>query len=176
MKPNILLTLFTICLTGIAGCGENAPAKVNPTVKKIKQATDSTEKNEDVLSPDEFSQSFKKPSYHNQQTTTGKLPEKEKLPYKINSLEKCPFANNDFQEQKPPAKSSATKLRQDKNYFWLPRWHFVGKGEVYLPGADISEDRSLLAILETVPGGPEKKQGTMIILINTYNWNISRIH
>lgn len=176
MKTKILLILLVTFFTFISGCGKKTTKKSALPNKVTKKVVDQPKPKEEVLSPDEFSEAFTKPSYRNKNAPGEKSPEIEKLPYKINSLEKSAFANDEYKDNEPPVGTLAAKLQSNDKYFWLPKWHFVGKGEVYLPGAAISEDRSILAILETVPRGDERNKGTMIILINTYNWTISRIH
>lgn len=177
MKRNILFILFLSLLICIIGCGKKlAKKKTSSVAKKQIEKTSEPTKEEEILSAEEFSKSFSKPEYRNKKITTEKLPKKEELPYKINSIEKSAFANDDFKDKNAPSNSLAARLREKNSYFWLPKWHFIGQGEVYLPSAAISNDCSLLAILETVPHGVQEKKGTMLILINTYNWNIARIH
>ncbi len=130
-----------------------------------------------LLSPDEFSKAFSKPVYRDKTrpSDTTDDPEDTDLPYKKDYLGKHPFNNESYKDSEVPADSLAASIVRRHDYFWLPRWHFHAKGEVYIPDAALSQDSSMLAILETVPGN-SGSQGSMVIFINTYNWTISRIH
>jgi len=126
------------------------------------------------LTADEFKNAFSKPKYKNQ-LDSGIKKINEKLPYEIDTITASGFANKEYKNIETPSNTLAASIPQKYKYFWLPHWQFKGKGKVMLPGADISTDRSLLAILETVPHENDD-YGTMVVLINTYNWTILRIH
>ncbi|MBN1864475.1 MAG: hypothetical protein JW808_06205 [Victivallales bacterium] len=130
-----------------------------------------------LLSPDEFSKAFSKPLYKGKPRSGegGDDPDDPELPYRKNYLGKPPFSNGGYDGKQAPPDSLAASINKLHDYFWLPRWHFIGKGEVYLPDASMSGDSSMLAIAENVPESPGSK-GSMLIFINTYNWTISRVH
>lgn len=78
--------------------------------------------------------------------------------------------------QDTPAGSLAQKITSKKKiYRWYPKWRFSGMGGPWLPDAKISEDKTVLAIVETT-GEKEGPNGSRIVLINTCNWQILRIH
>lgn len=78
--------------------------------------------------------------------------------------------------QDTPANSFAQKITSHKKiYRWYPKWHFSGMGGPQLPDAKISEDKTVLAIVETT-GEKEGPNGSRIVLINTCNWQVLRIH
>ena len=176
---SVLLAVFLL-LTALS-CGK-APARQKKSSEKkkissLKKESNNTAKEkpaeEKILDAEEFRKAFSTPKYRNKRTSEAKPL--EPLPYTIDGLEKSAFDNAEFKDQKALKHSSAGKLRKKHLYSWLPLWHYTGSGGVSLPDAAISSDLSLLAILETVPRGTVDK-GTMIILINTYNWTVLRIH
>ena len=77
---------------------------------------------------------------------------------------------------KTPTECLAGKLPpNNEKIIWTPKWSFEGVGGVRLPGFSLSQDKSILAIIETT-GTQEGPNGSRIILFNTYNWQILRIH
>ena len=77
---------------------------------------------------------------------------------------------------KTPAECLAGKLPpNNEKIVWTPKWSFEGVGGVRLPGFSLSQDKSILAIIE-ITGTQEGPNGSRIILFNTYNWQILRIH
>ena len=145
------------------------------TVEEGKDNKNKKKTEEDkLLTADEFSEAFSKPKYKNNIDPEKKETKQEKLPYSIDELGSSVFDHADYKEVETPAKTLAFSLLNKHRYSWLPNWHFVGKGGVLLPGAAMSEDNSVLAILETVKH--KTNDGTMVVLINTYNWTIARIH
>ena len=77
---------------------------------------------------------------------------------------------------KTPSECLAGKLpSNNEKIIWTPKWSFDGTGGVRLPAFGLSQDKSVLAIIETT-GTREGPNGSRIILFNTYNWQILRIH
>lgn len=130
--------------------------------------------NNKLLTAEEFSKAFSKPQYKNQ-IAGEKDKKKEDLPFEVDGIGPSPFENQAFKDAETPAGSLAASIPKLHKYIWLPRWYYSGKGGVQLPEAGISSDGSILGILETVPR-EDAQSGSMIILINTYNWTVANIH
>jgi len=75
---------------------------------------------------------------------------------------------------KVPSSCLAAKLSDGKSYQWSPMWRFKGVGGVWLPDMQVSDDGSVLAILETT-GKDEGPYGTRIVLWGVYDVSIIKI-
>lgn len=84
--------------------------------------------------------------------------------------------NSKAEKLKAPEDSLADEIIPDKvKIAWSPQWDYHGIGGVNLPDAVISPDQSVLAIIEKT--GEEKgPNGSRIIIFNTYDWDILRVH
>ena len=83
--------------------------------------------------------------------------------------------NTDRNFADTPKSSSAFRAgSRTESYEWNPKWHFYGVGEVRIPDAAMSSDKSLLAIVENT-GKKGKLSGSRIILFNTYNYRVVKI-
>lgn len=69
----------------------------------------------------------------------------------------------------------ASILKIDKKISWKPLWRYVGAGSVNLPAITISNDKSLIAIVERT-GEQQGPNGSRIILIRTADRIVARIH
>lgn len=141
--------------------------------KTEKKEAEEQEENK-LLTAEEFSKAFSKPTFKNTLDS-----EKEKvdntLPYVVDGLGDSPFDNDEYKSVEIPQGSLAASIKQQHKYSWQPKWQFTGKGGILIPAVAISKDLSMMAILENVPH-ENGKTGTMIVLINTYTWTVSRIH
>ncbi len=70
--------------------------------------------------------------------------------------------------------SLATKITDDRLVEWQPKLRYSNLGGVLLPTIDLSEDQSVLAIVELF-GGKDNFYGSKIVFINTYNWRVLKI-
>ncbi len=70
--------------------------------------------------------------------------------------------------------SLAKKITDDRLVEWQPKLRYSNLGGVLLPAIDLSEDQSVLAIVELF-GGKDNFYGSKIIFINTYNWRVLKI-
>ncbi len=75
-----------------------------------------------------------------------------------------------------PAGCSAAKFQKglDK-IIWKPKWHFEGAGAVHLEAFFMSPDQSVLGVVERT-GAQDGPFGSRIVLINTYSWEILKVH
>ena len=128
-----------------------------------------------ILTAEEFSKAFTKPKFKNQLAGEMGKKQKEELPFEVDGIGPSPFENQAFKDAETPAGTLAASMPKLHKYTWLPRWHFSGQGGVLLPEACISADKSILGILETVTR-EDALSGSMIVLINTYNWTVAGIH
>jgi len=72
--------------------------------------------------------------------------------------------------------SLAAKIAiKNKIISWQPKWQYHGIGGPRLPDQQLSPDGSILAVVETT-GETNGPYGSRLILINTYNWEIARLH
>ncbi|OGV39057.1 MAG: hypothetical protein A2X48_18025 [Lentisphaerae bacterium GWF2_49_21] len=79
-------------------------------------------------------------------------------------------------EIKVPENCIAARLtNKNEKIMWTPKWYFEGVGGIKLPGIAVSPDSSVLAIIETT-GTDNGPNGSRIVLFNTYNWQILKIH
>ncbi|MEI6422085.1 MAG: hypothetical protein WCP55_07690, partial [Lentisphaerota bacterium] len=77
---------------------------------------------------------------------------------------------------KTPPECLAGKMPPtNEKFLWTPKWHLDITGGVRLPDFRLSQDKSVLAVIETT-GIRDGPNGSRIILFNTYNWQILRIH
>jgi hypothetical protein len=93
---------------------------------------------------------------------------------------KDPSGKDTFAESeitlKTPTECLAGKLPpSNEKILWTPKWFFEGTGGVRLPAFSLSQDKSVLAVIETT-GTHAGPNGSRVILFNTYNWQILRIH
>lgn len=74
-----------------------------------------------------------------------------------------------------PSDSFAYAVQDNQNDIsWAPEWKYTGIGGPWIPDSEISKDKSIYAVAETV-GDSNGPFGTRIVLINTYNWQIADI-
>ena len=135
-----------------------------------------TSDNSETVDPDEFSKAFSKGPVIEETPKNEPLSDDGSRYFKKGHLAENRFENSEFLENTPPKASLADKVGGEEKYSWLPNWDYSGKGGVHLPAAAISSDKSLLALLENVPSGREGVKSTLLVLINTYNWNINAIY
>jgi hypothetical protein len=77
---------------------------------------------------------------------------------------------------KTPPECLAGKMPPtNEKFLWTPKWHLDITGGVRLPDFRLSQDKSVLAVIETT-GIRDGPNGSRIILFNTYDWQILRIH
>ncbi len=92
------------------------------------------------------------------------------------SVEKVDSAEKDDKEIPAPAGTLAAKLASStEKIMWTPKWYFEGVGGVKLPGICLSPDSSVVAIVETT-GTDKGPNGSRIVLMSTYNWQVLKIH
>lgn len=89
--------------------------------------------------------------------------------------EKNTFDDSEIVLKTPPECLAGRLPPNNEKIIWTPKWSFEGTGGVRLPCFSLSQDKSILAIIETT-GTREGPNGSRIILFNTYNWQILRIH
>ena len=85
------------------------------------------------------------------------------------------FAESEITLKTPPECLAGKLPPSNEKILWTPKWFFEGTGGIRLPAFSLSQDKSVLAIIETT-GTHEGPNGSRIILFNTYNWQILRIH
>ena len=166
----------------LAGCSkqEKRVAKQQTLSEKknqvltVKKEQMSAEKKRSSGEEDSFAKVFAKTKYKNPLKQTEKAEDTYPVPYQIDPIGKSCFNNSDFAKNQPPFGTLASKLRQKHQYSWQPKWHYSGKGEVLIPSVGLSSDKSIFCILETIPVG-ENKKTSLLVFINTYTWQISRI-
>lgn len=79
---------------------------------------------------------------------------------------------------KTPSKSMAAQLTPADNskvIEWQPKWRQKGIGGAWIPSVALSEDRSVLCVLETT-GKDEGPYGSRLIVINTYDWSVLAVY
>lgn len=89
--------------------------------------------------------------------------------------EKDTFEDSDITMKTPPECLAGKLPSNNEKIIWTPKWYFEGIGGARLPAFSLSKDKSVLAVVETT-GTREGPNGSRIILFNTYNWQILRIH
>jgi hypothetical protein len=196
-QGEILMTIYFLaiiaCLPLLFGCGKKeavnaSPAKDNtvsyskkklyvtkPVVqaeksefpKETKQSTDDSDFVKPVFQLKNWDKDVKKPEVADDSSN---LTRGEKDPDEKDTVDGSEIT------LKTPSECLAGKLPPDNEKItWTPKWSFEGAGGVRLPGFCLSQDKSILAIIETT-GTQEGPNGSRIILFNTYNWQIQRIH
>lgn len=74
-----------------------------------------------------------------------------------------------------PMGSVAARVFDAKSvYHWRPNWFFIGAGQTRLPIAVLSDDQSVLAIVETL-GARDGPYASRIVFVDTYRWIVSRV-
>jgi hypothetical protein len=73
-----------------------------------------------------------------------------------------------------PETSAGRIVQKGYHLTWSPKWNYYGTGGVKLPGAAVSKDRSVLAVLETV-GEERGPWQSRIVCISPVNGHILRI-
>ena len=181
MKQYYLLStgIFIILLSA---CGKtpSSPATKDTAKKKIIQSTaDQIQANStakpDIVDADEFSKAFSKAVYRSEEKSVEQPVDNGDKFFQSGEFVQNKFSNQDFKENSLPPASLAATLKTPQNYSWLPHWDFSGKGGVRIPDAAISTDKSLIAILDNV-SSHKGQSSTLIVLINTYNFNINAIY
>jgi len=169
----------TIFLVLSISCGK-APV---PTEKKSKLEIIKNKSQQDILNKsesklvdaDEFSKAFSQSVRQIDEGAVEKKVDDGSLFFKSGALVQNRFSNQEFQESVPPKLSMAAEVGCSKKFSWLPNWSFSGKGGVRIPYGVISDDKSLIALLDNV-SSEEGKTSTLIVLINTYNFEINAIY
>ena len=80
--------------------------------------------------------------------------------------------------KKAPTKSLASRLTPADNskvIYWQPKWRQKGIGGAWISSVALSDDRSVLCVLETT-GKDEGPFGSRIIVINTYDWTVIAVY
>ncbi|MCX6985804.1 MAG: hypothetical protein NT118_13805 [Lentisphaerae bacterium] len=85
------------------------------------------------------------------------------------------FAESDITLKTPPECLAGKLPPGNEKILWTPKWFFEGTGGIRLPAFSLSQDKSVLAVIETT-GTNAGPNGSRVILFNTYNWQILRIH
>ena len=177
---SILLLIFLITVSGCGKKKESAKSVKPPAAvqnssehKKIK------EQDENILDADEFSKALsgKKLKLSAEKNNTPDSEKKDSLKglFQVDPVGNDAFDNEKFSEEKAPFNSLAETLISPHQYSWQPKWHYENGGGVQIQDAALSRDCSVLGLLEKVRLS-SGKTGTLLILINTYNWKISRIY
>jgi hypothetical protein len=91
---------------------------------------------------------------------------------KVNQDEK---EDSDKEVSAPSDSLAAQLVSKNEKILWTPKWHFEGVGGIRLPGICISPDSSVFAIIETT-GTAKGPNGSRIVLVNTYNWQVLKVH
>ncbi len=155
------LAMF-VCLPLLFGGDEKVPGNASPA----KDNTDS-----DFVKPvfqlKNWEKDVKKPEVADDSSNI--IKEKKGVD------EKDTFDDSEFIMKTPPDCLAGKLPSSNEKIVWMPKWSFEGTGGVRLPAFSLSQDKSVLAIIETT-GTREGPNGSRIILINTYNWQIMRIH
>lgn len=185
-------TVLLTCLTVLFLCGCGKKDKTDVEVKqlapaKAKPAEDlgavKTAKKDEELKKKEGDQEFKSPVFE-LKNWEGDIQKPE---VKDNS-KNIEFDEKDEEDgSAADEKTKSVKLETPKDSLagrtipgnvkikWSPQWIYQGVGGVNLPDVALSEDQSVLAIMETI-GEPKGPNGTRIILFDTYSWEILRLH
>jgi len=82
--------------------------------------------------------------------------------------------DSDKEINAPPESLASRLVNKNEKIIWTPKWYFEGVGGVKLPATCTSPDLSVMAIIETT-GTDKGPNGSRIVLLNTYNWQILRI-
>jgi len=95
--------------------------------------------------------------------------------FQIDPVGQDAFNNKLFEKIKTPFNSLAECLHTKHRYSWRPKWHYENGGGVLIPSIALSADKSILALIESIPGN-KGRIDSLLLLINTYNWKIKRIY
>ncbi len=179
MKIYYVLLVF-VCVSLFSSCGK-APAKELPSKKSNPSMTESRSSEESdessaakLVDADEFSKIFSN-TVHQPEVKSEELQVDDgRKFFKSGAFVQNKFDNQEFIESTPPSSSLASDVVNSTKYSWLPNWSFSGKGGVRLPDAVISQDKSLIAVLDNV-SSQGKAVSTLLVLINAYNFNINGI-
>jgi hypothetical protein len=189
----IYLLSISVCLSLLLGCGKNETvnipdakdktvsyAKKKITVtnsvilaqkseppKETKQSAEDSEFVKPVFQLKNWDKDVKKPEVAEDSSNI--------IKEKIVPGEKDTADDSDITLKTPPECLAGRMPSNNEKIIWTPKWSFEGIGGVRLPAFSLSRDKSVLAIIETT-GTNEGPNGSRIILFNTYDWQILRIH
>ncbi|HCE45397.1 MAG TPA: hypothetical protein DET40_17800 [Lentisphaeria bacterium] len=181
----IILMIF-LGLSLVTGCGKKpenaASSSKSPAGKTESKSSDSRQAGEkkEIEKPAKSGEEgkYEKPVFKLKNWEKDvKKPEVEDDASNI-TVEKIDADEKDESDKEinAPAESLASKLvNKSEKILWNPKWYFEGVGGVKLPSICTSPDLSVMAIIETT-GTDKGPNGSRIVLINTYNWQILRIH
>ena len=189
-SQRIMPVLLSVASILLLSCGKEkssgtADKKLSATSCQAEQRTafPDNEKSSRVVDADKFSSAFTDISSHpsgadQNQDKSGTIHAGSGLSKKYfdcGALAENRFFNGDFLQNELPAGCTAARVGGENKYSWLPHWNYTGKGGVMIPDADISSDKSLIAILENVSGTGESLS-TLLVLIDTYRFDIRAIY
>jgi len=156
-----------------------SPAPPPPRKERKTEPADSARKDDagNVVDSKTFSEAFSKASYNlddaaSKKKTPSVSPDKFFDEGKL-AIDK--FKNDAYKNTAPPKRSLAAKLDKGKRFSWLPKWDYAGGGGVKVPAAELSNDESVVGILENVKSENGAK-ATLLVLVGTYSWKILQIH
>ena len=185
MRTITITFLFSILLIPLlSSCGEKTTNKETTIEKATEQPSSpipTQKKKENLVNAEDFSKAFstttatEEPADTNIGNTKTNPVDNGSRYFTKGILAKHKFSNDDFQSNTPPQNSLAGKIENKEKYSWLPNWDFSSKGGVRLPDADLSPDKSLIALIDNV-SSPESNTSSLIVLINTYNFKINAIY
>ncbi len=182
MERNLFLIALIFLI--ITGCGKKESAntaKSSSIAEKTGSSAEDSSKLKSTKKEDqrkEGDSKFQKPVFQlkNWQSDV-KKPEVEDDAANV-SVEKMEpgEAEEAAEDIKVPSDCLAAKLvSKTEKIIWTPKWYFEGVGGVKLPTMVLSNDSSVLAIVETT-GTDKGPNGSRIVLLNTYNWQVLKIH
>ncbi len=184
----LLVIVLSVCI--LASCGKkpdkNLPVKdTSPSMAQAPKSSDMKEiakaNNEKIASDKEEEQQegkFEKPVFKLKnwdKDVKKEEVENDSSNITVEKIGQDEKENND-KEVSAPSDSLAAKLAsKNEKILWTPKWHFEGVGGIRLPGICISPDSSVFAIIETT-GTAKGPNGSRIVLVNAYNWQVLKIH
>jgi hypothetical protein len=177
-KYYLIVSAIFLALSLSCGKNPNVSGKKNSHPdKKVTEHIKDNSPNKDVklVDADEFAKAFSRTLQHPVEEVHKETKSGGSAFFQAGALVKNRFSNQLFKQNTPPDTSLAAKIGGDKHFSWLPKWDFSGKGGVRIPDSTISSDNSLIAVLNNVSGDDEVIS-TLLVLINTYNFNINAIY
>lgn len=173
--PLVLIMIVTLCVScGKAPVSEKKKSSAN-ILKISNEESDAAKGDTKLVDADEFSKAFSATVHQPPPTSLKAAIDDGSKFFKSGDLVQNRFNNQEFQKCVSPESSMAGMVGAKTKYSWLPHWSFSGKGGVRIPSSAISEDKSLIAVLENVSVG-DGITSTVLVLINTYNFNINAIY